>query len=386
MDEETRTAAPSIGPHLESRLERLRLRIEAPDADTFSVRRVPASPRSFNKPRTNLLVKRSTESGRCVICVDEDLEYRGSDQSLARSFASGPTQQGWRILAFGGSLKGDLSEVLDLAFNILGTEETRVEAPTETRPKPDSLLGAWAVDLTASVASMPACVTLFRDEEVERAAASILDWRGTLPLIVGESGIGKSNLLLGAAKLLAPLGKKVLRVNMGAVMAGTLFESERETVLDKLLGEARASGAVLAIEQAEWAAVGIPRSAVMLREALDRGVRLIATVIPDCADRFALDPLASRVETIRLSGLCASDTSRVLELLRPVLSEHHGVAIDSGVEQAAVERSRELGGALPGKAIRLLDSAAARARLTGRPAVELLDIYIVASRMLGQAV
>jgi hypothetical protein len=169
---------------------------------------------------------------------------------------------------------------------------------------------------------------------------------------------------------------------MGAIMAGTLFESEREAVLIALLREARDAGAVLALTQAEWAAINVPRSLVLLREALDQGVRLIATSAPEHDRRFNFPPLASRLEIVRISELCPAATRCVLEALRPSIAKHHGVQIDAELEHGVVERSLSLAGSLPGKAVRLLDAAAARASLTGSTKVSLIDVYLAASRML----
>jgi ATP-dependent Clp protease ATP-binding subunit ClpA len=70
--------------------------------------------------------------------------------------------------------------------------------------------------------------------------------------------------------------------------------------------------------------------------------------------------------------------------LRPAIAAHHRVEIDAEVEYAAVERSLSMDGSLPGKAVKLLDAAAARATLTGAAKLTLLDVYVTASRMLGE--
>ncbi len=380
------TSESRIEPALEAKLKRMRLRAELPDLDTLTVKRVPANQDSFSKARTNLLIKRSTEGMPCVVCVDEDLEYLGTDQSLAQAFAAGPTQQGWRILTFGGSLHGDLSAALDFALVILAAGEENGNESAAQVPSSKRLLAAWAENLTDAVTAGRVSTTLFRDEAIEQVAACTLSWQGRLPLILGHPGTGKTNLLHGITSLLARRQMKVLAVNAGSIMSGTLFESEREALLASLLREAQDSGAVLALEQAEWALIGVPHSPVLLREALDHGVRLIATSAPDQERRFALHPLASRLEFVRLNELCASDTRLVLEVLRPSLANHHGIEIDSEVEHAVVERALSMEGSLPDKAVKLMDAAASRASLTGCEKVALIDVYIAASRMLGERV
>jgi ATP-dependent Clp protease ATP-binding subunit ClpA len=374
----------NLDASLAAKLRRMRLHLELPDQDTLTVKRVPANHRCFNKDRTNVLIKRSTEGMPCVVCVDEDLEYQGSDRALAQAFAAAPRQQGWRVLYCSGALHGDLSAALEYALGILGSEEDAGVPVTEPAAQRSGLLCAWAENLTTAIAGGRPGITLFRDEEVEQVAACTLSWQGRLPLVVGESGTGKTNLVCGVARLLSRRGRDVLTVNMGALMAGTLFESEREALLRKLLDEARESGSVLALEQAEWAAIATARSLVLLREALDQGTPLIATAAAEHEGRFALHPLASRLDVVRLKELCASDTRRVLEVLRPSLSKHHGIDIDAEVEHAAVERSLTMDGLLPGKAVKLLDAAASRASLTGGANATLLDVYVAASRMQGE--
>jgi len=373
-----------FAPALDAKLKRLRLRLETADEDMLVFRNVPADRRCFSKARTNLLIKRSTGGMPCVVCVDEDLEYTGSDPALAGAFAAAPAQQGWRVLTFAGCLHGSLSAALEYALGFLVADEESGAGATPSAPPGQKLLAAWAENLTEAVGSGRCAPTLCRDEPIEQAAGCVLAWQGRLPLILGEAGAGKTNLLHGIAALLAPRGLKVLAVNMGALMAGALFESEREALLLSLLREAKASGVVLALEQAEWAVSGVPRGLVLLREALDHGAKLLATSREDFSGRFDLHPLAARLETIRLGGLCVADTCRVLEALRPALAAHHAVSLDSEVERAAVERSLSLEGALPGKAVRLLDAAAARASLAGNRAAGLLDVYLAASRMLGE--
>ncbi len=375
----------ALNPTLEAKLRRMRLRAEFTDADTVKLRSVPASD-VFSKERTNLLIKRSVGAMPSVVCVDDDLEYTGKDRPLSQAFAEAPKQHGWRILTLGslhGNARVDLSEGLELALDLLGVDQQDDDAEKAPATRKGKLLETWAENLTEADGAGRTNPTLLREEELEQVAGSVLAWQGRLPLILGDAGAGKTNLLHGVASLLTGKAREVLAVNMGAVMAGTLFESERESILAALLQEAGDSGAILAMEQAEWAIHGSSRGIVLLRDALDRGVRLIATSTPNHEDRFDVHPLASRLEVVRLNELCACDAVSVLERLRPTLEAHHGIQIEGEVEQAVVERSASMAGALPGKAVKLLDAAAARASLTGATKVTLVDVYVAAARMPG---
>lgn len=284
------TNESGIEPALEAKLKRMRLRVELADADTLTLKRVPADQQSFSKARTNLLIKRSTEGMPCVVCVDEDLDYMGTDQALAHAFAAGPTQQGWRVLTFGGSLHGDLSSALEYALNILGADKESANHSVSPIPSTKRLLVAFAENLTDVVKAGAVTPPLFREEEIEHVAACTLSMRGHLPLILGASGTGKTNLIHGIASLLAQREKEVLAVNLGSIMSGTLFESEREALLKSLLSEARDSKAIVVFEQAEWALIGVFRGPLLIRDALDHGARLIATSALDQEPRFAAHP------------------------------------------------------------------------------------------------
>jgi ATP-dependent Clp protease ATP-binding subunit ClpA len=375
-----------LDPALQAKLRRMNLRIELPDEQTLTVKGVPANRRHFNKARTNLLIKRSSGAVPCVVCVDDDLEYAGTDQALSKAFVAAPTQQGWRILTLGnlaGNSRGDFTAGLECALDILGVEEASDAATAAPETPSKKLLAGWGKNLTEAVSAGSTSPTLFRDEEIEQVVSATLSWEGRLPLILGEPGTGKTNLLRGIAYLLDRRHQEVLAVNMGALLAGTLFESERESLLAALLREAGDSGVVLALEQIEWAVNGTSRSLVLLRDALDRGTRLIATSTPDQERRFCVHPIASKLEIVRLHELCASDTRSVLEQLRSSISSHHAVGIDDELERATVERSISMSGSLPGKAVRLMDAAAARASLTDSGKVTFVDLYVAASRMLG---
>ena len=100
-----------------SAIELLDVRVETPDNDTALLRNVPTNRRFFNKPSSNLLVKRLTAGRPLLVFVDDDLEYSGPDRTLADRFACGPTQAGWRHIML-ASASGTAQDAVECQADI----------------------------------------------------------------------------------------------------------------------------------------------------------------------------------------------------------------------------------------------------------------------------
>ncbi len=90
---------------LRNKLEERAVSVMIRDAGTIHLLNVPANERYFNKNRTNILIKRSP----FMLCLDEDLEYRGADTVLARAFAGSARHKGWRVLLLGQQTQDSVS-------------------------------------------------------------------------------------------------------------------------------------------------------------------------------------------------------------------------------------------------------------------------------------
>jgi type VI secretion system protein VasG len=376
-----------LAPDLKALLKQLKVRVDNPDADTLLLRNVPADARCFSKARTSVLVKRPRPGLPFLVCVDEDLEYVGPDRDLARAFAVADRLQGWRVVSTAAGVYPEAGDAVQQALAVLGAAGG---GPAPSRgaseaPGGESLLARFATDLTARTRDGSAPVTVGREEAAEQAAAALLAWQRRLPMFVGAAGVGKSNLLYAVARRLAEARPdwKLLSVDLASLLGGAAWEGEREKLFQMALGEAAANGAAaLAIERLDLALITIPLAPWLLAAALDRGARLIATCLPPAFEKLSRGPLARRLEPIEVTELAREDASAaVLGHLRETLACHHGVAIDAPVAEAAVKRSLTLAGALPDKAIMLLDAAAARAALLKEPGVTECDVYLAASRM-----
>ena len=374
-----------LEPGLKARLKQLKVRIDKPDGDTLLLRNVPADSRCFSKSRTSLLVKRPRAGLPFLVCVDEDLEYLGPDRELARVFAAAGRQQGWLVVTAGSGVYPQAGDAVQQALAMLGAPGS-APLPSQAPPRESGggLLERFAVNLTAQVRNGSTPLTVGHQEAAEQTAASLLSWQRRLPLLVGAPGLGKTNLLYQVARHLAEIrpGWDLLSMDLSCLLAGTLWEGEREKLLNVVLEEAVAAGPVaLALERLELAVMTAPLTPWLLAGALDRGARLVATCLPPFVEKLAAGPLTRRMDPIEVTELAREDAAAVLGHLRETLAAHHRVAIDAPVVEAVVARSLTLAGRQPDKAITLLDAAAARAALMRQPVVTLCDVYLAASRM-----
>lgn len=367
-------------PALRALLKQLRVRVQNPDNDTLLLLNVPADCRVFSKSKTNVLVKRPRPGLPFLLCVDEDLDYVGPDREMVRAFATADLQQGWRVVSM-GVVYHHAEEAVQQALAMLGVSG---EAVAPGQGKPADFVTRFAVNISAQTRDGTAPGTVGRDEAAEHAATSLLSRQRRMPLIAGAAGLGKTNFLYKVAREIATIRPawELVSVDVSCLLAGALWEGEREKLLTTALEEAVAREAlVLVFERLELALAAVPLSPWMLAAALDRGARLAATCEPSLVERLVDGPLARRMDVIEVRELARDDAAAALAQLRETLAAHHGVAIDEPVVAAALERSLTLSGRLPDKAITLLDAACSRAALLQQPAVTLCDLFLAASRM-----
>ncbi|MFY9573560.1 MAG: AAA family ATPase [Blastocatellia bacterium] len=373
---------------LEERLKRLRVHVDVPDGDTVLLRNVPANDRFFSKPRTNLLIKRPREGMPYLICVDEDMDYTGPDSVLARAFVAGHKQQGWRVLFVGHNARASIQQVIEEALAAVGFDgrepEMKLPTATDATAGPGKLLANFGIELSHEANGDQ---TIGRQERVEEVVSALLQWQVRLPLIVGNSGVGKTNLTRAVTRKLMECRPafKILSVELSAVMAGTMFDAERESLLMALLKDVTEQQDVIVIlEHAEMALIGVPRGHLLLGQALDKGARLVGTTLPGCLQRFEIEPLKRRLQITDLEPMSLSETAEVLLALRDGIAAHHHIAIDESVLNAVIETAIPMTGCFPAKAISLLDAASARAVLARESELSLFDVYSAAARTFGE--
>jgi ATP-dependent Clp protease ATP-binding subunit ClpA len=383
-----------LQPATASRLEGHRVRIDVHDDDTLCLHGVPTNDRFFNKPRTNVLLKRAQAGMPFMIAVDADLEYLGADRTLAHAFAGAHKQQGWRVLLLASAALADCDRALDQALTALGADgRDPAWAPPSVgergeRGERARLLPLLGTDLTATVQNGLGEHTVGREDEIEEVTAGLLRATPCLPLITGPSGAGKTNLLHGLAQRLAVArpGARLYQVRLGSALAGTMFGCERERILQALLDEAAGLPEVfLAVEDFELILAGMSHGGLLTAHGLESGAKLAGVTALAGVSRLNTPPLGRHLHVVELREADAWLTMRILVARRPGLEARHRVEIDKACLPVCLKLAGQLPGRFPAKAIALLDAAAAQASLGGASVTGVDNLYSVAAHVIRSA-
>jgi hypothetical protein len=356
------------------RSHRVRLTTEGPD--TVILHDVPANVQYFNKPGTNLMVKRARETMPFLIAVDDDLAYSGPDSALSKAFAGGATQQGWRILfldARPGRAWPDVVEDALRAVGFDGAEPSwRVHDPT--RPAAG---GGMLARFGSEVVGLNAASTIGRRDAVDEVVSAFLLAQPRMPVVLGGSGVGKSHLVRAVAGRTET--GRLVSVSLSRVFSGTALEAERENLLEAIVEEAAANpSTVVAFEGLELVFAVTRHGPGTLAHAIDAGARLAGTALPTLLPRLEHPPLARRLHPVLIFPLSDKDTAAAVRLALPSLAAHHGLQCDDGLAELFVELSRVGAGQQPSKAIALADASCTRASMAGAAVVEPVHVYLAA--------
>jgi len=254
-------------------------------------------------------------------------------------------------------------------------------------------LKKYARDLTQAAKDGKLDPVIGRDEEIRRTIQVLSRRTKNNPVLIGEPGVGKTAIVEGLALRIingdvpeSLTDKKLLGLDMGALIAGAKYRGEFEERLKAVLQEVTSSdgGIVLFIDEMHTLvgagkADGAMDASNLLKPALARGELhcIGATTLDEYKKHVEKDAaLARRFQPVYVDEPSVEDTISILRGLKDRYEQHHGVRItDTAIVSAATLSHRYISDRfLPDKAIDLIDEAAARLKMQVDSKPEELDL------------
>ena len=296
-----------------------------------------------------------------------------------------------------------ISKYVDQSDSSEGAEES-LEGEDEETAKEKSLLSQFTTNLNEQAKAGLIDPLIGRDSEIERVSQILIRRRKNNPLLTGETGVGKTAIAEGLAKLIIEgnvpepmLGSTVYSLDMGALLAGTKYRGDFEKRLKNLINELlKVDKSILFIDEihtiigAGAASGGVMDASNLLKPLLSSGkLRCIgSTTYQEYRGVFEKDhALARRFQKIDVSEPSIDETFEILKGLKSRFEDHHDLKFTNPALKAAAELSnRHINDRfLPDKAIDVIDEAGAFQRLQPeykrKKTVGLSDIELVISKI-----
>jgi ATP-dependent Clp protease ATP-binding subunit ClpC len=264
-----------------------------------------------------------------------------------------------------------------------GGHESRQPASGAKTPLVDQL----AIDLIALAEEKKLDPVIGRQTEIERVIQILARRTKNNPALIGEPGVGKTAIVEGLAQRIvdgdvpAPLmNKRVLQLDVGSLVAGTMYRGQFEERLKRVIDELKSTAAILFIDEVHMlvgagAAGSSVDAANILKPALSRGELQVigATTLDEYRKHIESDAaLERRFQPILVDEPSETETIEILKGIRGAYEEHHHLVISDGALEAAAHLSSRYVTErfLPDKAIDLIDESASRVRMYKSPAAK----------------
>lgn len=264
--------------------------------------------------------------------------------------------------------------------------------PEEMQETPQQAIEKYTTDFTKLASDGKLDPVIGRDEEIRRTIQVLSRRTKNNPVLIGNPGVGKTAIVEGLAERIVSgdvpenlLKKKLLSLDMGALMAGAMFRGQFEARFKAILKAVKdADGGIILFIDELHTLVGAGKgegsmdAGNLLKPMLARGELhcLGATTLDEYRQYIEKDPaLARRFQPVYVDEPTVDDTISILRGLKEKYEGHHGVRIADSALVSAVKLSNRYitDRFLPDKAIDLIDEAAARVRIEIASKPEKLD-------------
>ena len=339
-------------------------------------------------PRAKKVVELAVDEARRM-----NHTYIGTEHLLIGLLREGEGVAAGVLESLGVTLEKVRAETPRILSNSSTTSSQGSRSTTRT-PTLDQL----GVDLTLAAKSEKLDNVVGRSSELERVEQILSRRTKNNPVLVGEPGVGKTAIVEAMAQKISNgdcpdtlQGKRLVTLDMGALVAGTKYRGEFEERLKKVIEEIKVAGnCVLFIDEIHTivgagAAEGAVDASNILKPSLARGeIQCIgATTLDDYRKYVERDPaLERRLQPVRVEEPSQDETVEILRGVKGAYEDHHNVEITEDALLAATNLATRFipDRFLPDKAIDLLDEAGSRVRLRGsatpaavKEAIQVLD-------------
>jgi ATP-dependent Clp protease ATP-binding subunit ClpC len=323
----------------------------------------------YATPRIGMLMQKAEEEARRL--KDEFI----STEHLLIAMVGESKGEAAQILHSAGVTQEKVYAALQKLRGSRRVEDTRAESKYRSLKK-------YGRDLTDMAREGKLDPVIGREKEIKRVMQILTRRTKNNPVIVGEAGVGKTAIAEGLAQKIAAddvpdslKGRKVIALDMGALVAGSKFRGEFEERLKAVMDEVKESKKeiILFIDEIHTvvgagAAEGSIDASNMLKPALAHGeLQCVgATTLDEYRKHIEKDKaLERRFQPVFIEEPSIEDTIEILKGLRPRYEAHHKIKITDGALEAAARLSQRYiaDRHLPDKAIDLIDEAASKLRI-----------------------
>jgi len=270
-------------------------------------------------------------------------------------------------------------------------EKDKEKAAAKKERAKTPMVDQLATDLTTLAEEGKLDPVVGRQTEIERVIQILSRRTKNNPALIGEPGVGKTAIVEGLAQRIvdgdAPeplLDKRVLQLDVGSLVAGTMYRGQFEERLKRVIEEIKASNSILFIDEVHMlvgagAAGSSVDAANILKPALARGEMqcIGATTMNEYRKHIESDAaLERRFQPILVEEPTIEETVSILKGVRPRYESHHKLRItDEAIQSAAQLAERYITDRfLPDKAIDLIDESSARVRMYKAPQTKRLQV------------